>query len=210
MGHMGYMGYMRYRTLSGSRKHPEINSIPDKRGERVFKLWQKWLEYYLEKNASRIEDLISSQKDLMTSDLDSLKKLQNIIKIECFLTNYLNGNINYSEVSSIYAFIAKENIRNYMVITDDELLAAQGALKKYQGLSRAEIEMEIVKMEARFDKLTNSEYYVFYELTMGPFRKILVAEDWEAMQDSNKSYLERISQEMVYSREIAKKGLRCK
>ena len=93
---MGYMGYMRYRTLSGSRKHPEINSIPDKRGERVFKLWQKWLEYYLEKNASRIEDLISSQKDLMTSDLDSLKKLQNIIKIECFLTNYLNGNVNYS------------------------------------------------------------------------------------------------------------------
>lgn len=209
MGHMGYMGYMRYRTLSGSRKHPEINSIPDKRGERVFKLWQKWLEYYLEKNASRIEDLISSQKDLMTSDLDSLKKLQNIIKIECFLTNYLNGNVNYSEISSIYVFIAKENIRNYMVITDDELLAAQGALKKYQGLSRAEIEMEIVKMEARFDKLTNSEYYVFYELTMGPFRKMLVAEDWKAMADSNKSYLERISQEMVYSREIAKKGI-CK
>lgn len=209
MGHMGYMGYMRYRTLSGSRKHPEINSIPDKRGERVFKLWQKWLEYYLEKNASRIEDLISSQKDLMTSDLDSLKKLQNIIKIECFLTNYLNGNVNYSEISSIYVFIAKENIRNYMVITDDELLAAQGALKKYQGLSRAEIEMEIVKMEARFDKLTNSEYYVFYELTMGTFRKMLVAEDWKAMQDSNKSYLERISQEMIYSREIAKKG-RCK
>ena len=209
MGHMGYMGYMRYRTLSGSRKHPEINSIPDKRGERVFKLWQKWLEYYLEKNASRIEDLISSQKDLMTSDLDSLKKLQNIIKIECFLTNYLNGNVNYSEISSIYAFIAKENIRNYMVITDDELLAAQGALKKYQGLSRAEIEMEIVKMEARFDKLTNSEYYVFYELTMGPFRKMLVAEDWKAMADSNKSYLERIFQEMIYSREIAKKG-RCK
>ena len=199
---------MGYRTLSGSRKHPELNSIPDKRGVRVFKLWQKWLEYYLEKNASRIEDLISSQKDLMTSDLDSLKKLH-IIKIECFLTNYLNGNINYSEVSSIYAFIAKENIRNYMVITDDELLAAQGALKKYQGLSRAEIEMEIVKMEARFDKLTKSEYYVFYELTMGPFRKMLVAEDWEAMQDSNKSYLERISQEMIYSREIAKKGLRC-
>ena len=209
MGHMGYMGYMRYRTLSGSRKHPEINSIPDKRGERVFKLWQKWLEYYLEKNASRIEDLISSQKDLMTSDLDSLKKLQNIIKIECFLTNYLNGNVNYSEISSIYVFIAKENIRNYMVITDDELLAAQGALKKYQGLSRAEIEMEIVKMEARVDKLTNSEYYVFYELTMGPFRKMLVAEDWKAMADSNKSYLERISQEMVYSREIAKKGI-CK
>ena len=209
MGHMGYMGYMRYRTLSGSRKHPEINSIPDKRGERVFKLWQKWLEYYLEKNASRIEDLISSQKDLMNSDLDSLKKLQNIIKIECFLTNYLNGNVNYSEISSIYVFIAKENIRNYMVITDDELLAAQGALKKYQGLSRAEIEMEIVKMEARFDKLTNSEYYVFYELTMGPFRKMLVAEDWKAMADSNKSYLERISQEMVYSREIAKKGI-CK
>ena len=209
MGHMGYMGYMRYRTLSGSRKHPEINSIPDKRGERVFKLWQKWLEYYLEKNASRIEDLISSQKDLMTSDLDFLKKLQNIIKIECFLTNYLNGNVNYSEISSIYVFIAKENIRNYMVITDDELLAAQGALKKYQGLSRAEIEMEIVKMEARFDKLTNSEYYVFYELTMGPFRKMLVAEDWKAMADSNKSYLERISQEMVYSREIAKKGI-CK
>lgn len=200
------MGYM---TLSGSRKHPELNSIPDKRGERVFKLWQKWLEYYLEKNASRIEDLISSQKDLMTSDLDSLKKLQNIIKIECFLTNYLNGNINYSEVSSIYAFIAKENIRNYMVITDDELLAAQEALKKYQGLSRTEIEMKIVKIEARFDKLTKSEYYVFYELTMGPFRKMLVAEDWEAMADSNKSYLERISQEMIYSREIAKKGYRC-
>ena len=201
---------MGYRTLSGSRKHPELNSIPDKRGERVFKIWQKWLEYYLEKNASRIEDLISSQKDLMTSDLDSLKKLQNIIKIECFLTNYLNGNVNYSEISSIYVFIAKENIRNYMVITDDELLAAQGALKKYQGLSRAEIEMEIVKMEARFDKLTNSEYYVFYELTMGTFRKMLVAEDWEAMTDSNKSYLERISQEMIYSREIVKKGLRCK
>lgn len=201
---------MGYRTLSGSRKHPELNSIPDKRGERVFKIWQKWLEYYLEKNASRIEELISSQKDLMTSDLDSLKKLQNIIKIECFLTNYLNGNVNYSEVSSIYAFIAKENIRNYMVITDDELLAAQGALKKYQGLSRTEIEMEIAKMEARFDKLTKSEYYVFYELTMGPSRKMLVAEDWEAMQDSNKSYLERISQEMIYSREIAKKGLRCK
>ena len=73
---------MGYRTLSGSRKHPELNSIPDKRGVRVFKLWQKWLDYYLEKNASRIEDLISSQKDLMTSDLDSLKKLQNIIKIE--------------------------------------------------------------------------------------------------------------------------------
>lgn len=200
---------MGYRTLSGSRKHPELNSIPDKRGVRVFKLWQKWLEYYLEKNASRIEDLISSQKDLMTSDLDSLKKLQNIIKIECFLTNYLNGNIDYSEVSSIYAFIAKENIRNYMFITDDELLAAQEALKKYQGLSRTEIEMEIVKMEARFDKLTKSEYYVFYEFTMGPFRKMLVAEDWEAMQDSNKSYLERISQEMIYSREIAKKGLRC-
>lgn len=207
---MGYMGYMRYRTLSGSRKHPEINSIPDKRGERVFKLWQKWLEYYLEKNASRIEDLISSQKDLMTSDLDSLKKLQNIIKIESFLTNYLNGNVNYSEVSSIYAFIAKENIRNYMVITDDELLAAQGALKKYQGLSRTEIEMEIVKMEARFDKLTNSEYYVFYELIMGPFRGRLVAEDWKAIGDSNKSYLERIDQEMNYSRELAKKGLRCK
>ena len=201
---------MGYRTLSGSRKHPELNSVPDKRGERVFKLWQKWLEYYLEKNASRIEELISSQKDLMTSDLDSLKKLQNIIKIECFLTNYLNGNVNYSEISSIYVFIAKENIRNYMVITDDELLAAQGALKKYQGLSRAEIEMEIVKMEARFDKLTNSEYYVFYELTMGTFRKMLVAEDWEAMTDSNKSYLERISQEMIYSREIVKKGLRCK
>ena len=134
----------------------------------------------------------------MTSDLDSLKKLQNIIKIECFLTYYLNGNINYSEVSSIYAFIAKENIRNYMVITDDELLAAQGALKKYQGLSRTEIEMEIVKMEARFDKLTKEEYYVFYELTMGPFRKMLVAEDWEAMVDSNKSYLERISQEMMF------------
>lgn len=200
---------MGYRTLSGSRKHPELNSIPDKRGVRVFKLWQKWLEYYLEKNASRIEDLISSQKDLMTSDLDSLKKLQNIIKIECFLTNYLNGNINYSEVSSIYAFIAKENIRNYMDITDDELLAAQGALKKYQGLSRIEIEMEIVKMEARFDKLTKEKYYVFYELTMGPFRKMLVAEDWEAMADSNKSYLERIFQEMIYSREIAKKG-RCK
>lgn len=200
---------MGYRTLSGSRKHPELNSIPDKRGVRIFKLWQKWLEYYLEKNASRIEDLISSQKDLMTSDLDSLKKLQNIIKIECFLTNYLNGNINYSEVSSIYVFIAKENIRNYMVITDDELLAAQGALKKYQGLSRAEIEMEIVKMEARFDKLTKEEYYVFYELTMGHFRKMLVAEDWEAMADSNKSYLERISQEMIYSREIAKKGYRC-
>ena len=131
---------MGYRTLSGSRKHPELNSIPD----------------------------------LMTSDLDSLKKLQNIIKIECFLTYYLNGNINYSEVSSIYAFIAKENIRNYMVITDDELLAAQGALKKYQGLSRTEIEMEIVKMEARFDKLTKEEYYVFYELTMGPFRKMLI------------------------------------
>lgn len=200
---------MGYRTLSGSRKHPELNSIPDKRGVRVFKLWQKWLEYYLEKNSSRIEDLISSQKDLMTSDLDSLKKLQNIIKIECFLTYYLNGNINYSEVSSIYAFIAKENIRNYMVITDDELLAAQGALKKYQGLSRTEIEMEIVKMEARFDKLAKEEYYVFYELTMGPFRKMLVAEDWEAMVDSNKSYLERISQEMIYSREIAKKGYRC-
>lgn len=201
---------MGYRTLSGSRKHPELNSIPDKRGERVFKLWQKWLEYYLEKNASRIEDLISGQKDLMTSDLDSLKKLQNIIKIECFLTNYLNGNFNYSEISSIYVFIAKENIRNYMVITDDELLAAQGALKKYQGLSRTEIEMEIVKMEARFDNLTKSEYYVLYELTMGPFRKMLVAEDWEAMTDSNKSYLERISQEMIYSREIVKKGLRCK
>ena len=200
---------MGYRTLSGNRKHPELNSIPDKRGVRVFKLWQKWLEYYLEKNASRIEDLISSQKDLMTSDLDSLKKLQNIIKIECFLTNYLNGNINYSEVSSIYAFIAKENIRNYMVITDDELLAAQGALKKYQGLSRTEIEIEIVKMEARFDKLTKEEYYVFYELTMGHFRKMLVAEDWETMADSNKSYLERISQEMIYSREIAKKGYRC-
>ena len=200
---------MRYRTLSGSRKHPELNSIPDKRGVRVFKLWQKWLEYYLEKNASRIENLISSQKDLMTSDLDSLKKLQNIIKIECFLTNYLNGNINYSEVSSIYAFIAKENIRNYMVITDDELLAAQWALKKYQGLSRIEIEMKIVKMEAGFDKLTKEEYYVFYELTMGHFRKMLVAEDWEAMVDSNKSYLERISQEMIYSREIAKKGYRC-
>ena len=113
---------MGYRTLSGSRKHPELNSIPDKRGVRIFKLWQKWLEYYLEKNASRIEDLISSQKDLMTRDLDSLKKLQNIIKIKCFLTNYLNGNINYSEVSSIYAFIAKENIRNYIVITDDEII----------------------------------------------------------------------------------------
>ena len=199
---------MGYRTLSGSRKHPELNSIPDKRGERVFKIWQKWLEYYLEKNASRIEDLISSQKDLMTSDLDSLKKLQNIIKIECFLTNYLNGNINF-ELSSIYVFVAKENIRNYMVITDDELLAAQEALKKYQGLSRTEIEMEIVKMEARFDKLTKEEYYVFYELTMGSFRKKLVAEDWEAMADSNKSYLERISQEMIYSREIAKKGYRC-
>ena len=49
---------MGYRTLSGSRKHPELNSIPDKRGVRVFKLWQKWLEYYLEKNSSRIEDLI--------------------------------------------------------------------------------------------------------------------------------------------------------
>lgn len=204
------MGYMGYRTLSGSRKHPEINSIPDKRGERVFKLWQKWLEYYLEKNASRIEDLISSQKDLMTSDLDSLKKLQNIIKIECFLTNYLNGNINYSEVSSIYAFIAKENIRNYMVITDDELLAAQGAVEKYQGLSRAEIEMEIAKMESRFDELTKGEYYVFYELTMGPFRGRLVAEDWKAIGDSNKSYLERIDQEMNYSRELAKNGLRCK
>lgn len=210
MGHMGYMGYMRYRTLSGSRKHPEINSIPDKRGERVFKLWQKWLEYYLEKNASRIEDLISSQKDLMTSDLDSLKKLQNIIKIECFLTNYLNGNVNYSEISSIYVFIAKENIRNYMVITDDELLAAQGAVEKYHGLSRAEIEMEIAKMESRFDELTKGEYYVFYELTMGPFRGRLVAEDWKAIGDSNKSYLERIAQEMNYSRELAKKGLRCK
>ena len=44
---------------------------------------------------------------------------------------------------------------------------------------------------------------------MGPFRKMLVAEDWEAMVDSNKSYLERISQEMIYSREIAKKGYRC-
>ena len=201
---------MVYRTLSGIRKHPEIKSVPDKRGVKIFKLWQKWLEYYLEKNASRIEDLISSQEDLMTSDLDSLKKLQNIIKIECFLTNYLNGNINYFELSSIYAFIAKENIRNYMVITDDELLAAQEALKKYQGLSRTEIEMEIVQMEARFDELTKDEYYVFYELTMGPFRKILVAEDWEAMADSNKSYLERISQEMIYSREIAKKCLRCK
>lgn len=207
---MGHMGYMRYRTLSGSRKPPEINSIPDKRGERVFKLWQKWLEYYLEKNASRIEDLISSQKDLMTSDLDSLKKLQNIIKIECFLKNYLNGNINYSEVSSIYAFIAKENIRNYMVITDDELLAAQGAVEKYHGLSRAEIEMEIAKMESRFDELTKGEYYVFYELIMGPFRGRLVAEDWKAIGDSNKSYLERIDQEMNYSRELAKKGLRCK
>ena len=210
MGHMGYMGYMRYRTLSGSRKPPEINSIPDKRGERVFKLWQKWLEYYLEKNASRIEDLISSQKDLMTSDLDSLKKLQNIIKIEGFLTNYLNGSVNYSEISSIYAFIAKEGIRNYMVITEAELLVAQEAVEKYHGLSRVEIEMEIAKMESRFDELTKGEYYVFYELTMGPFRKMLVAEDWKAMADSNKSYLERIAQEMNYSRELAKKGLRCK
>ena len=207
---MGYMGYMRYRTLSGSRKPPEINSIPDKRGERVFKLWQKWLEYYLEKNASRIEDLISSQKDLMTSDLDSLKKLQNIIKIEGFLTNYLNGSVNYSEISSIYAFIAKEGIRNYMVITEAELLVAQEAVEKYHGLSRVEIEMEIAKMESRFDELTKGEYYVFYELTMGPFRKMLVAEDWKAMADSNKSYLERIAQEMNYSRELAKKGLRCK
>ena len=96
-----------------------------------------------------------------------------------------------------------------MDITDDELLAAQEALKKYQGLSRAEIEMEIVKMDARFDNLTKEEYYAFYELTMGPFRKMLVAEDWEAMVDSNKSYLERISQEMIYSREIAKKDNRC-
>ena len=201
---------MVYWTLSGIRRHPEIKSVPDKRGVKIFKLWQKWLEYYLEKNASRIEDLISSQKDLMTSDLDSLKKLQNIIKIEGFLTNYLNGNVNYDEVLSIRTFIAKEDIRNYMVITDDELLAAQGALKKYLGLSRTEIEMEIVKMDEKFDKLTKSEYYVFYELTMGSFRKMLVAEDWKAIEDSNKSYLERISQEMNYSRNLAKKGLRCK
>lgn len=66
---------MGYRTLSGSRKHPELNSIPDKRGVRIFKLWQKWLEYYLEKNASRIEDLISSQKDLMTSEFRFFKKV---------------------------------------------------------------------------------------------------------------------------------------
>ena len=146
----------------------------------------------------------------MTSDLDSLKKLQNIIKIEGFLTNYLNGNVNYDEVLSIRTFIAKEDIRNYMVITDDELLAAQGALKKYLGLSRTEIEMEIVKMDEKFNKLTKSEYYVFYELTMGSFRKMLAAEDWKAIDDSNKSYLERISQEMNYSRKLAKKGLRCK
>lgn len=201
---------MKYMTLSGSRRHPELNSIPDKRGIRVFKLWHKWLGYYLEKNASRIDDLINSQKDLMTSDLDSLKKLQNIIKIEGFLTNYLNGSVNYSEISSIYTFIAKEDIRNYMVITEAELLVAQESVEKYHGLSRAEIEMEIAKMEARFDELTKGEYYVFYELTMGPFRGRLVAEDWKAIENSNKSYLERIAQEMNYSRELAKKGLRCK
>lgn len=201
---------MRYMTLSGSRRHPEIKSVPDKRGVRVFKLWQKCLGDYLEKNAGRIDDLISSQKDLMTSDLDSLKKLQNIIKIEGFLINYLNGNVNYDELSSIRAFIAKEDIRNYMVITEAELLVAQEMLKKYQDLSRAEIEMEIAKMEARFDELTKGEYYVFYELTMGSFRKKLVAKDWKAIEDSNKSYLERIAQEMNYSRELAKKGLRCK
>lgn len=181
---------MKFKTLSGSTMPPKLTTIPDKRGILILREWQRWLSYYLEKT---------------TNNLELIEKRKEVTAILGLISGYLSENGTHEELVEIENFIKKHNIGDYIIVTADELREASLLLEKFRGLSYSEIEAEIAKKEERFGELTNSEYYVLYELTIGSLRRNLTSKMNKSLEKSCKSYLDRIGQEMVYSLELARK-----